>query len=110
MTGRALVPQETVDDPRHDFSGLLTPAQWYRLPAPVRRRFSRDFSAGQTVCYRGHVVETRLSAAGWLLAQLGRCIGSPLPLREGNGAASVVVTDHPGNAGQVWSLLGPRSS
>jgi hypothetical protein len=105
MTARALIGHAGYAQPRHDFAGLVTPAQWYRLPAPIRRRFSGDFCAGRTVCYRGRVVETRLSWVGWLLAHLTRCIGAPLPLRAGAGMATVVVTDHPGNGGQVWSRL-----
>ena len=105
MTGQALIRQDAAAQPDHDFARLLTPAQWYRLPAAIRRRFSRDFCAGVTVCYRGEVVATRLSRLGWLLAQLARVIGAPLPLRAGAGLATVVVTDHAGNAGQVWSRL-----
>ncbi len=87
------------------FADLLTPAEWHRLPDAIRRRFTHSFSAGSTVCYRGYVVETRLSCLGWLLAQLTRIIGAPLPLNEQTGMATVVVTDHPGNRGQVWSRL-----
>jgi hypothetical protein len=110
MTAQALVRQQGLEHPRPDFAGLLTPAQWYRLPARIRRRFAGDFCAGRTVCYRGEVVETRLSALGWLLAQFTRCIGAPLPLSNTTGAATVVVTDHPGNGGQVWSRLYHRAN
>ena len=105
MTSRVLTRHEGFPEQPHDFAELLSPAQWYRLPAPVRRRFSAEFGSGRTVCYRGRVVDTRLSRVGWLLANLTRCIGAPLPLREGPGMATVVVSDHPGNAGQVWSRL-----
>jgi hypothetical protein len=96
--------------PAQCFAELLTPAQWYRLPADIRRRFSHDFCPGRTVCYRGRVLATRLSAGGWLLAQLTRLIGAPLPLHTTTGIASVVVSDHPGNGGQVWSRLYHRRS
>jgi hypothetical protein len=93
----------------HTFADLLTPAEWRRLPSAIRRRFANSFAAGQTICYRGYVVETRLSPLGWLLAQLTRIIGAPLPLNEETGMATVVVTDHPGNQGQVWSRLYHRT-
>ena len=96
---------ELASEPHRVFSDLLSPAEWYKLPAAIRRRFSPAFSAGRTVCYRGQVLETRLSPAGWLLAQITRLIGAPLPLRGETGAATVVVTDHAGNGGQVWSRL-----
>lgn len=109
MAAPALIRRDEPVQPRHDFAALLTPAQWYRLPAPIRRRFSGDFNAGRTVCYRGRVVETRLSKSGWLLAQFARAFGAPLPVHAGTGAASVLVTDHAGNGGQVWSRLYHRS-
>jgi hypothetical protein len=105
VTGQALVRHKDPPVAHHDFASLLTPAQWYRLPAPIRRRFSNDFCPGRTVCYRGEVVKTRLSRLGWALAQLTRLIGAPLPLSQAAGMATVVVSDHPGNAGQVWSRL-----
>ena len=108
MTGQALVATTDLESVDRSFADLLTPAQWYRLPAPIRRHFSTSFCAGRTVCYRGRVIETRLTRVGWLLAQLTRLVGAPLPLHSGTpdagaGIATVVVTDHPGNGGQIWS-------
>ncbi|MDH3642737.1 MAG: DUF4166 domain-containing protein [Gammaproteobacteria bacterium] len=108
MTGQALVATTDLTTGDRSFADLLTPAQWYRLPAPIRRRFSAPFCTGRTVCYRGRVIETRLTRVGWLLAQLTRLVGAPLPLHRESprgeaGIATVVVTDHPGNGGQIWS-------
>lgn len=89
----------------HRFSDLLPPGDWLKLPASTRRRFAGSFRAGRTRCYRGEVLAAKLTAPGWLLAQLARVIGAPLPLRDATGLATVVVTDHPGNRGQVWSRL-----
>jgi len=87
------------------FRDLLPGGSWYRLPIEVRRRFSRTFEPGSTTCYRGRVVHTRLSWLGWWLAQLTRLIGAPLPLHADCGLATVVVTDHAGTGGQVWTRL-----
>lgn len=84
---------------------LLPPGEWRQLAASVQRRFSHLFTPGRTVCYSGHVVENRHSRAGWWLAQLGRCFGSPLPLVSEPGPAAVTVTDHAGNAGGHWCRI-----
>jgi len=86
-------------------ANLLDAASWARLPGEVRERFSRGFEPDATTCYRGRVTHTRLSRLGWLLAQLTRLIGAPLPLHEQPGLATVIVTDHPGTSGQVWTRL-----
>jgi hypothetical protein len=43
-------------DPR--FARLLARADWARLPAPVRRRFSERLAATETALYAGEVVRT----------------------------------------------------
>jgi hypothetical protein len=56
--------------------------------------------------YVGEVVECRIGAAGWLLAQLGRAIGAPLPLsRDADVPACVSVTEDPAFAGQFWTRI-----
>ena len=87
------------------FRDLLPAGSWPRLPIEVRRRFSQTFESGSTTCYRGRVVQTRLSRLGWWLAQLTRLIGAPLPLHADCGLATVVVTDHAETDGQVWTRL-----
>jgi hypothetical protein len=87
------------------FADLLDGDAWMRLPEEVRRRFSRPFHPGMTTCYRGRIVGTYLSCAGRVVAHLARLIGAPLPLNDEAGLATVVVTDHPGTGGQVWTRL-----
>jgi len=88
---------------------LVRDANWARLPAAVRRRFSRRISKGQFVVYFGRVSECEFSRAGCLLAQLARLIGGPLPLSSETGGASVVtVTEDGDEAGQLWTRLYAR--
>ncbi|MGZ5850872.1 MAG: hypothetical protein ACXWJN_09870, partial [Methyloceanibacter sp.] len=76
------VPEEKPPHPLADlrFSALVGEAAWARLPVAVCGRFSKCLSPEDAVFYRGKVVATELSRAGWLLAFLARAIGSPLPL------------------------------
>lgn len=86
-----------------NFRRLLPAGHWQSLPAGTRRRFGAIFRPQSTCCYVGHVTQARLSPAGWLLAQVCRLIGSPLPLFATPGPATVAVTEHEGNGGQVWA-------
>jgi hypothetical protein len=95
----------------------MTEEDWASLPLAIRRRFSKRLAGGQTIVYAGEILETRMSQAGWWLAQAARLIGGPLPLtRDIHGrsmrarimhAASVVtVTEDTG--GQIWTRLYAR--
>ena len=66
----------------HDlrFRALLGSEAWDALPAEVQRRFSKRLSGTQVALYRGMVVEMKMSALGWALAQVCRLFGAPLPL------------------------------
>lgn len=91
------------------FSRLLGATAWAALPEAVRARFSKRYAPGRSVSYAGTVTECRMSRAGWLLAQLGRAIGAPLPLDRGGGMAAVVtVTEHGPSGGQVWTRVYAR--
>ena len=103
-----LLPREQPSEARlHDlrFRALLGSAAWERLPAEVQQRFSKRLTGAQVALYRGLVVEMRLSALGWLLAQLCRLFGAPLPLnrKAGGGALVSVSEDHRG--GQCWTRI-----
>lgn len=88
------------------FRILVGSAGWSRLPLAVQRRFSKRLGGGQAVLYRGTVIETRLSRAGWWLAQLLRTLGAPLPLRrESDVPAMVCVSEDGASGGQIWSRL-----
>lgn len=90
------------------FQRLLGAEDWARLPAPVRARFSKRLSGGATAIYVGEVAEIEVSRVGWLLAQLVRLIGGPLPLVRAPGASVVTVTEDGGSGGQVWTRLYAR--
>jgi Domain of unknown function (DUF4166) len=88
------------------FRALLSDEDWASLPLPIRRRFSKRLAGGRTLVYAGEVVETGMSPAGWCVAQLGRLVGSPLPLsREANMPSVVTVTEDMATGGQIWTRL-----
>jgi len=84
------------------FRALMADADWGKLPPPIRRRFSKRLADGETAVYVGEVLEARLSRAGWLLAQLLRLIGAPLPTARDSRVPSVVtVTEETATGGQI---------
>ena len=91
------------------FRALVRDAEWAQLSAPVRNRFSKRLAGGATAVYVGEILETRLSRAGWLLAQAVRIIGGPLPTCRDVGVPSVVtVTEDMATGGQIWTRLYAR--
>jgi uncharacterized protein DUF4166 len=103
------------DRPRDDalgdlrFRALLSEQDWAALPLAIRRRFSRRLADGATIVYAGTVVETRMSRAGWWLAQAVRPIGAPLPIsRDGDVPSVVAVTEDMAGGGQIWTRLYAR--
>lgn len=112
-TAPALQPPVLADETLCDlrFRALLGAEAWLRLPAAVRRRFSKRIADGGTAVYRGRVTALFMSRAGTVLAQLLRVAGAPLPLSPLAGHASVVaVTEDKASGGQVWSRLFVRES
>lgn len=88
---------------------LAGEAAWQRLPAMVRQRFSKRLAAGSQSIYRGEVVCMELSWCGWLLAQMARLAGGPLPYtHDALGPCVVVVTEDAALGGYVWSRSYPR--
>ena len=88
------------------FRALVGEEAWARLPEATRARFGKRISGSAAVVYAGEVVECRFSALGWLLAQLGRLIGGPLPLsRDADMPACVTVTEDPTFEGQFWTRI-----
>jgi hypothetical protein len=88
------------------FRALVGEEAWARLPEATRARFGKRISGSAAMVYVGEVVECRFSAFGWLLAQLGRLIGGPLPLgRDADVPACVTVTEDPAFAGQFWTRI-----
>jgi hypothetical protein len=91
------------------FRALLSEEDWTALPTAIRRRFSRRLSDGNTSVYSGLVLETWMSRAGWLLAQMARLIGGPLPTATDADVPSVVtVTEDFSTGGQIWTRLYAR--
>jgi len=91
------------------FRALLSDAEWDALPLAIRRRFSKRLAGGNTAVYVGAVIETRMSRAGWLLAQAARLIGGPLPVsRDAQVPSVVTVTEDIAANGQHWTRLYAR--
>lgn len=92
------------------FRRLVARPAWDALPGEVRRRFSKRLSGQAVATYSGEIVWTRLSTAGWLLAQLCRLIGAPLPTnRSGPAPAAVAVSEDRPSGGQVWTRIYGRA-
>ncbi len=88
---------------------LLGARQWESLPAAVRKRFSKRLSGGASVIYTGEVSAMRYSRLGWLLANLLRVVGAPLPLCRAAGMRSLVaVTEDAESKGQFWIRMFSR--
>ncbi len=86
---------------------LLGAEAWQRLKPAVQKRFSTHLGDGESVVYVGLIRETRMSRAGWLLAQICRIVGGPLPIeRGGQGLPAIVtVTEDRHGKGQFWTRL-----
>jgi hypothetical protein len=88
------------------FRALIGKEAWDALPEAVQKRFSKRLSGQAVALYRGRVVRTEFSKAGWLFAQALRPIGAPLPIsRDTDVPAVVSVSEDGANGGQVWSRL-----
>ncbi len=106
---RPVLPDSDLPCQDDRYRRQLGEAGWRRLPASVRRRFSKALADGAQTIYRGEVVAMELSRAGCLLAQLARLAGAPLPFtRDALGASVVVVTEAADRGGQIWSRSYPR--
>ncbi len=88
------------------FRALLPQADWRALPAAVRARFSKRLTGTKCAVYTGEIIETRMSRCGYILAQLARVIGAPLPTsRDVQVPAVVSVTEDEKTGGQYWTRL-----
>ncbi|MBO6511562.1 MAG: DUF4166 domain-containing protein [Roseibium sp.] len=94
------------------FRVLLGDDAWTTLPASVRRRFGKRLAGGASVVYQGTVVSMRMSFAGYVLAQLARLIGGPLPFdtTSVDQSAVVSVTEDCAGEGQFWTRQYGRAS
>lgn len=88
------------------FRCLLEPAAWEQLPTAVQRRFSKRIEGDRIAIYPGVIEKVRFSKLGWLLAQVCRLIGAPLPLHRDCGAAAAVsVSEDGASGGQCWTRV-----
>jgi len=117
MTAPALSPARTALDAELEaegrqelrFRALLAASDWMALPMPVRRRLAKLISGTTAAVYVGEVIETRMSCAGWLLAQAARLIGGPLPIsRDASTPSVVTITEDVAGQGQHWTRLYAR--
>jgi hypothetical protein len=91
------------------FRALIGAEAWSALPAAVQARFGKRLAGSDSAIYVGTIVESRMTGAGWLLAQLARLIGAPLPLHRDTGVAAVVtVTEDAARGGQFWTRMYAR--
>jgi hypothetical protein len=91
------------------FAGLAGDS-WQQLPAAIRRRFSRHLADGERIVYLGEAAATRLTAVGWLIAQLARLAGAPLPLEASSRVSvTVVVAGCARLGGQSWTRIYDRA-
>lgn len=98
---------ETLGDLR--FRALMPDEEWTSLPLPIRKRFSKRLAGGRTTVYTGEILETRMTRAGWCLAQIARLIGAPLPTATDSHVPMVVtVTEDMASEGQIWTRLCTR--
>ena len=92
------------------FRRLVPSHDWAALPDDVRRRFSKRLAGQSVATYSGEIVRTRLSRIGWVLAQLCRLIGAPLPVNtSGPAPAAVMVSEDKASGGQIWTRIYGRA-
>jgi len=89
-----------------NFRALLGEAAWADLPPRVRARF--DAAAHRAPRSYPGVMDVRLSALGWLFAQLCRPIGTPLAPWNGAGVPVVVHVRSEAGGGIVWERVYAR--
>ena len=100
---RACAIENTYDS---RFRALLPRADWEQLEPAIQRRFSKRLKGVEVALYRGEIVTTRMNMAGWLLTQICRLIGAPLPLHsDHNVPAIVVVSEDEITGGQRWTRI-----
>ena len=88
------------------FLRLIGREAWEKLPAAVQARFAKRLSGDAVALYRGRVIRSGFSPTGWMLSQLLRLVGAPLPIsRDTDVPAVVSVSEDGAGGGQVWSRL-----
>jgi hypothetical protein len=92
--------------PAIDFARLVGARGWRRLPAAIRRRFGHHPGNDAGARYVGTMHEVECSAAGFLLAQFCRLLGTPLaPWRGSDIPVTIALQPDPASGGMVWERL-----
>ena len=92
----------TPDEGGLDFARLLG-AGWLRLAPDIRDRFSEKPKPGRPIRYRGTMEVVDSSAAGWMLAQFCRLIGTPFaPWRGCDVPVAITLRAVPGEDAIIW--------
>ncbi len=101
MKHSALKPELDRDRRFRDLLGLK---HWDRLPPAIRARFGKRLKGRASVTYQGVVTKMKMNAFGYVLGQMARLVGAPLPFdRSSLGQpAVVVVTEDAVSNGQFW--------
>jgi hypothetical protein len=85
------------------FRRLLGEAAWRRLAPAVRARFAVKPKAGESFSFVGVMSDVRRSRIGWLIAQAGRLLGTPLAPQRGRWVPTLVhIFLSPRGEGVVW--------
>src|SRR6266849_6140730 len=88
------------------FRELLGELAWRRLAPAVRERFAWKPAPGAAIRYVGMMNVVRASAAGWLMAQACRLLGTPLAPYRGSDVPVTVTLRLDGDGhGIVWERL-----
>src|SRR5260370_23210412 len=88
------------------FRELLGELAWRRLAPAVRERFAWKPAPGAAIRYVGMMNVVRASAAGWLMAQACRLLGTPLAPYRGSDVPVAVTLRLDGDGhGIVWERL-----
>ena len=89
---------ETLQAPLLDlrFRLLVGREAWGALPLAVQQRFSKRLNGQAVALYRGRVVRSEFSRAGWLFAQVLRLVGAPLQISRDTDVPAVVSVSEDG--------------
>jgi len=102
-TARFRPPRRIADA---SFRELLGELAWRRLAPAVRERFAWKPAPGAAIRYVGMMNVVRASAAGWLMAQACRLLGTPLAPYRGSDVPVTVTLRLDGDGhGIVWERL-----
>ena len=86
----------------NDFEARVGRAGWRRLRGRIRERFTARPGPGRDIHYRGVMEKVECNGPGWMLAQLGRLIGTPFALHRGRDVPTRIRLSDDGEGGVVW--------